>query len=84
MISFATTVFLSAFLLFQIQPIVAEDDPAVVRWLVLGVEYLSRLLPGRAPARLPVRALLHELLSPRRQNLVHGVLLLAQPAQPCR
>jgi hypothetical protein len=76
MISFATTVFLSAFLLFQIQPIVAKmilpwfgGSSSV--WSTCLVFFQAELLLGYLYVHL-----LHELLSPRRQNLVHGVLLL--------
>jgi hypothetical protein len=76
MISFATTVFLSAFLLFQIQPIVAKmilpwfgGSSSV--WSTCLVFFQAELLLGYLYVHL-----LHEWLSPRRQNLVHGVLLL--------
>jgi len=76
MISFAVTVFLSAFLLFQIQPIIAKiilpwfgGSSSV--WSVCLVFFQAELLLGYLYVHL-----LHELLSPRRQNLVHGILLL--------
>ena len=76
MISFAVTVFLSAFLLFQIQPIVAKmilpwfgGSSSV--WSICLVFFQAELLLGYLYVHL-----LHESLSPRRQNLVHGALLL--------
>ncbi|MEF8709673.1 MAG: hypothetical protein V5B38_12615 [Candidatus Accumulibacter propinquus] len=76
MISFATTVFLSAFLLFQIQPIIAKmilpwfgGSSSV--WSTCLVFFQAELLLGYLYVHL-----LHEWLPPRRQNLVHGVLLL--------
>ncbi|WP_300450848.1 fused MFS/spermidine synthase [Accumulibacter sp.] len=76
MISFATTVFLSAFLLFQIQPMVAKmilpwfgGSSSV--WSICLVFFQAELLLGYLYVHL-----LHESFSPRRQNLLHGVLLL--------
>ena len=76
MISFATTVFLSAFLLFQIQPIIAKmilpwfgGSSSV--WSTCLVFFQAELLLGYLYVHL-----LHEWLSPRRQNVVHAVLLL--------
>ena len=76
MLSFAVTVFLSAFLLFQIQPIVAKmilpwfgGSSSV--WSICLVFFQAELLLGYLYVHL-----LHESLSPRRQNLVHGALLL--------
>ena len=74
MLSFATTVFLSAFLLFQIQPIIAKMilpwfGGASSVWSVCLVFFQAELLLGYLYVHL-----LHESLSPRRQNLVHGFL----------
>lgn len=73
---FATTVFLSAFLLFQIQPVVAKmilpwfgGSSSV--WSVCIVFFQAELLLGYAYVHW-----LHEKLAPRRQALVHGGLLL--------
>ena len=76
MISFALTVFLSAFLLFQIQPIIAKmilpwfgGSSSV--WSTCLVFFQAVLLLGYLYVHL-----LHEWLSPRRQNIVHCALLL--------
>ena len=76
MISFALTVFLSAFLLFQIQPIIAKmilpwfgGSSSV--WSTCLVFFQAVLLLGYLYVHL-----LHEWLSPRRQNIVHSALLL--------
>ncbi|MCM8594701.1 spermidine synthase [Accumulibacter sp.] len=76
MISFAITVFLSAFLLFQIQPIIAKmilpwfgGSSSV--WSTCLVFFQAGLLLGYLYVHL-----LHEWLSPRRQNVVHCALLL--------
>lgn len=73
---FAATVFLSAFLLFQIQPIVAKmilpwfgGSSSV--WTLCMVFFQVELLLGYAYVHL-----VHEKLSPRRQPWVHGALLL--------
>ena len=73
---FATTVFLSAFLLFQIQPIVAKmilpwfgGSSSV--WSVCIVFFQVELLLGYAYVHW-----LHEKLAPQRQALLHGGLLL--------
>lgn len=73
---FAATVFLSAFLLFQIQPIVAKmilpwfgGSSSV--WSTCIVFFQAELLLGYAYVHW-----LHEKLAPRRQTLVHGSLLL--------
>ena len=75
-VGFALTVFLSAFLLFQIQPIIAKmilpwfgGSSSV--WSICLVFFQAELLLGYLYVHL-----LHESFSPRRQNLVHGVLLL--------
>ena len=77
---FATTVFLSAFLLFQIQPIVAKmilpwfgGSSSV--WSVCLVFFQVELLLGYAYVHW-----LHEKVAARRQPLVHGVLLLLSVA----
>ena len=73
---FAVTVFLSAFLLFQIQPIVAKmilpwfgGSSSV--WSTCMVFFQAELLLGYAYVHW-----LHEKLRPRRQTLVHATLLL--------
>ena len=76
MIRFATTVFLSAFLLFQIQPIIAKMilpwfGGASSVWSVCLVFFQAELLLGYLYVHL-----LHESLSPRRQNLLHATLLV--------
>ena len=73
---FATTVFLSAFLLFQIQPIVAKMilpwfGGASSVWSVCLVFFQVELLLGYAYVHW-----LHEKVAARRQPLVHGALLL--------
>ena len=76
MISFAVTVFLSAFLLFQIQPIIAKmilpwfgGSSSV--WSVCLVFFQAELLLGYLYVHL-----LHGRFSSRRQSLLHGGLLL--------
>jgi hypothetical protein len=76
MLLFAATVFLSAFLLFQIQPIVAKmilpwfgGSSSV--WSTCIVFFQLELLLGYAYVHW-----LHEKLPARRQTLVHGSLLL--------
>ncbi|WP_137920960.1 fused MFS/spermidine synthase [Hydrogenophaga sp. 2FB] len=73
---FAVTVFLSAFLLFQIQPIVAKmilpwfgGSSSV--WTLCMVFFQVELLLGYAYVHL-----VHEKLGARRQPWVHGALLL--------
>lgn len=77
---FATTVFLSAFLLFQIQPIVAKmilpwfgGSSSV--WSVCLVFFQVELLLGYAYVHW-----LHEKVAARKQPLVHGALLLLSVA----
>ncbi len=77
---FATTVFLSAFLLFQIQPIVAKMilpwfGGASSVWSVCLVFFQVELLLGYAYVHW-----LHEKVAARRQPMVHGVLLLLSVA----
>lgn len=76
MLLFATTVFLSAFLLFQIQPIVAKMilpwfGGASSVWSVCMVFFQVTLLLGYAYVHW-----LNEVLPTRRQMWVHGGLLL--------
>ncbi|GAB3191225.1 spermidine synthase [Hydrogenophaga aquatica] len=76
MIYFATTVFLSAFLLFQIQPIVAKMilpwfGGASSVWSVCLVFFQAELLLGYAYVHW-----LHEKLPAKRQMAVHGSVLL--------
>ncbi len=73
---FAVTVFLSAFLLFQIQPMVAKmilpwfgGSSSV--WSTCMVFFQAELLLGYLYVHW-----LHETLAPRRQTLVHVALLL--------
>jgi hypothetical protein len=76
MLLFATTVFLSAFLLFQVQPIVAKmilpwfgGSSSV--WTLCMVFFQFELLLGYAYVHW-----IHERLRPQRQPWVHGALLL--------
>ncbi|MDT3735934.1 MAG: fused MFS/spermidine synthase [Denitratisoma sp.] len=73
---FALTVFLSAFLLFQIQPMVAKMilpwfGGASSVWSTCLVFFQAELLLGYLYVHW-----LHESLAPRRQALVHAALLL--------
>jgi SAM-dependent methyltransferase len=73
---FALTVFLSAFLLFQIQPMVAKMilpwfGGASSVWSTCLVFFQAELLLGYLYVHW-----LHETLAPRRQTLVHIALLL--------
>ncbi len=77
MFAHAATVFLGAFLLFQVQPIVAKSilpwfggAPAV--WTTCMLCFQTLLLLGYAYAHASVR-----LLRPRTQGVVHLVLLVA-------
>ena len=76
MLIFASTVFLSAFLLFQVQPIVAKmilpwfgGSSSV--WSVCMVFFQAALLIGYAYVHW-----LHERFTARQQVMVHGALLL--------
>jgi hypothetical protein len=76
MLIFASTVFLSAFLLFQVQPIVAKmilpwfgGSSSV--WSVCMVFFQAALLIGYAYVHW-----LHERFTARQQVMVHGGLLL--------
>lgn len=76
MLLFATTVFLSAFLLFQVQPIVAKmilpwfgGSSSV--WTLCMVFFQLELLLGYAYVHW-----VHEKLRPQRQPWVHGALLV--------
>ncbi len=80
MLLFALTIFLSAFLLFQIQPMVAKMilpwfGGASSVWSVCLLFFQSVLLLGYFYAHV-----LHEVLAPRRQAAVHVILLLASLA----
>jgi|GEM_PF-3039461 hypothetical protein len=73
---FALTVFLSAFLLFQIQPMVAKMilpwfGGASSVWSTCLVFFQAELLLGYLYVHW-----LHETLAPRRQALLHAALLL--------
>ena len=77
MILFSATVFLSAFLLFQIQPIVAKmilpwfgGSSSV--WSACMVFFQGALLVGYAYVHW-----LNEKVAPQRQPIVHAVLLVA-------
>jgi hypothetical protein len=86
MLLYAVTIFLSAFLLFQIQPIMGKmllpwfGGGASV-WSACMVFFQTTLLGGYLYAHW-----LHDKLKPRRQALVHAGLLLASllllPARP--
>ena len=74
---YAFPIFLSALLLFQVQPIIAKHilpwfggTPAV--WTTCMVFFQVALLAGYAYAHASIR-----LLSPRRQAILHGLLLVA-------
>ena len=75
MLRFATAIFLSAFLLFQVQPLIGRyilpwfgGGPAV--WTACMLFFQALLLAGYAWAHLLAR-----LVAPRRQPLVHAGLL---------
>ncbi|MCA3181412.1 MAG: fused MFS/spermidine synthase [Burkholderiales bacterium] len=77
MILFSATVFLSAFLLFQVQPIVAKmilpwfgGSSSV--WSACMVFFQGALLVGYAYVHW-----LNEKVAPHRQPIVHAILLLA-------
>ena len=72
---YAFPIFLSAFLLFQVQPIIAKHilpwfggTPAV--WTTCMVFFQVALLGGYAYAHASIR-----LLTPRKQAILHGLLL---------
>jgi len=75
-VRYAVAIFLSALLLFQIQPVIAKyilpwfgGTPAV--WTTCMLFFQVTLLIGYAYAHLSIR-----LLTPRRQAVLHGLLLL--------
>lgn len=75
MVLYAATIFLSAFLLFLVQPIIARQilpwfGGAASVWAVCLVFFQSALLAGYAYADFTSRR-----LSPRRQTYLHIVLL---------
>jgi spermidine synthase len=77
---YALTIFLSAFLLFQVQPLIGKTvlpwfggTPAV--WNTCMVFFQSLLLGGYAYAHWSIAK-----LSPRRQGLVHLILLVVAVA----
>ena len=79
-LGWGAAIFLGAFLLFQVQPMLAKailpwfgGAPAV--WTTCLLFFQTLLLGGYLYAHL-----LSSLLSPRRQVLVHGALLLASLA----
>jgi MFS family permease len=76
-LNFALTIFVSAFLLFQVQPLISKfilpwfgGGPAV--WTTCMLFFQTLLFAGYLYAHLSVK-----LLSPARQGLVHVVLLVA-------
>ncbi len=80
MAHFALTIFLSAFLLFQVQPLIGKvilpwfgGTPAV--WNTCMVFFQVLLLGGYAYAHWSI-----ERLNPRRQGIVHVALLVAAVA----
>jgi hypothetical protein len=79
-ITFASTTFLSAFLLFLVQPLIARQilpwfGGSSSVWSVCMLFFQVELLVGYAYVHL-----IAERLGSRRQALVHGVLLLASLA----
>jgi hypothetical protein len=79
-INYAATIFVSAFLLFQIQPLITKHilpwfggSPAV--WTTCLLFFQTLLFAGYAYAHL-----LHSRFEPRRQAVVHGALLAAAVA----
>jgi hypothetical protein len=80
MLVFAATIFLSAFLLFQVQPMIAKiilpwfGGSAAV-WSAAMLFFQSLLLAGYAYAHWIVRK-----LNGRQQMILHGVLLVASLA----
>jgi len=80
MILYAVTIFLSAFLLFQVQPLIAKmilpwfGGSAAV-WSASMLFFQLLLLAGYAYAHISIR-----FLKPRAQMLVHVALLLASCA----
>ena len=53
----AATVLVSAFLLFQVQPMVEQDDPALVWGQPGGLDHLHALLSDLSAGGLHVRSL---------------------------
>src|SRR3984893_3973164 len=80
MILYAATIFLSAFLLFQVQPLIAKiilpwfGGSAAV-WAAALLFFQISLLAGYAYAHALIK-----LVKPRTQLLIHGTLLLASCA----
>lgn len=77
MLLYAITVFLSAFLLFQIQPVIAKMilpwfGGCSAVWSTCMLFFQAALLLGYVYAHW-----LHERLPPRKQAILHTVLLLA-------
>jgi len=77
MLPYALTIFLAAFLLFQVQPLVAKSilpwfggGPAV--WTACMLFFQGALLAGYAYAHVSIR-----VLRPRMQGAIHLVLLAA-------
>src|SRR5262245_5617140 len=79
MILYAATIFLSAFLLFQVQPLIAKiilpwfGGTAAV-WSAALMFFQLSLLAGYVYAHLLIRR------SPRAQAMIHGALLLISAA----
>ncbi|TAK44858.1 MAG: hypothetical protein EPO29_02605 [Betaproteobacteria bacterium] len=79
MLPYAATIFVSSFLLFLVQPIIAKQilpwfGGSAAVWTTCLVFFQSALLAGYAYADLTTR------LGPRRQALLHLALLLASLA----
>jgi SAM-dependent methyltransferase len=80
MLLYASTIFLSAFLLFLVQPVMAKEilpwfGGSAAVWTTCLVFFQTALLAGYAYCDLTVRR-----LSPRAQVKLHAVLLLASLA----
>ncbi len=76
MLLYASTIFLSAFLLFLVQPTIAKQilpwfGGSAAVWATCMVFFQMTLLAGYAYADLTTRR-----LAPRRQAVIHGVLLV--------
>ena len=80
MLAYAATIFLSAFLLFQVQPLVAEVHPAVVRGIGVGVERGAAVFQWIQLAGYLYAHCLIRYVPAARQVWVHGVLLVASVA----